>query len=111
MIYLMPIDECATCGARTPRIVTHRCLSQAANGRTSADLAAELQPWIASQVRAGSAGSESLSRPLVGVREAIEREPTLSPAARRHLIGLVDELRRRPTPDRVRHTVAVGGTR
>jgi hypothetical protein len=55
MIYLMPIDECPRCGARTPRIFTHRCSKQEENGRLGADFAAELQAWIASQVAAGSA--------------------------------------------------------
>jgi hypothetical protein len=55
VIYYMPIDECPRCGARTPRIFSHRCGKQEENGRVGAGLAAELQAWIASQVAAGSA--------------------------------------------------------
>jgi hypothetical protein len=50
MIYLMPIDECPHCGARTPRIISHRCSKQEENGHLDDKLAAEYQTWIASQL-------------------------------------------------------------
>jgi hypothetical protein len=69
LIYLMPIDECPHCGARTPRIYSHRCKKQAANGHIAPNLAAELQAWIASVV-AANLERESRVPPLV------ERRPS-----------------------------------
>ena len=43
MIYLMPIDECPHCGARTPRVENHRCPKVEQNGRFGDKLAAEHQ--------------------------------------------------------------------
>ncbi|MDP9244514.1 MAG: hypothetical protein M3O77_05475 [Chloroflexota bacterium] len=93
MIYLMPIDECPHCGARTPRIISHRCSKQEENGHIGDKLAAEHQTWIASQL-AISAQSRSPKPRAIDVQGAIRGEPTLSTAAKRHLIGLVEELSR-----------------
>jgi hypothetical protein len=92
MIYFMPIDECSRCGALTPRIFDHRCTKEEADDRPGAELAAELQSWIASQVAAGSTHSTSSTRVESDLRRAIRSEPRLSPAAKRHLIGLVEDL-------------------
>lgn len=99
MIYLMPIDECPRCGTRTPRIVSHRCTEQEEEGRIGDELAAEFQTWIASQVAASSARSGS-AQAAIDLRGAISGEPDLSATAKRHLIGLVADLRRpsRRTP-------------
>jgi hypothetical protein len=59
MIYYMPIDECPTCGARTPRIVRHRCPKQEDNTGIGDKLAAEFQTWIASQMVAASVRPEA----------------------------------------------------
>ena len=92
MIYLMPIDECPHCGARTPRIFSHHCPKQYENGRVQITLADEIQSWISGQVATSSARLEPSTRPPVDLRGAIHAEPTLSLAAKRHLIGLIDEL-------------------
>jgi len=92
MIYLMPIDECPRCGARTPRIYSHRCPEHGENGRVGGDLAAESQSWIASQLASSSARSVPSTRTPVDLRAAIRGEPDLSVAAKSHLIGLVEEL-------------------
>jgi hypothetical protein len=65
MIYLMPIDECPHCGARTPRIYSHRCKKQAENVHIAPNLAAELQSWIASVVAANLDRAESRIPPVV----------------------------------------------
>ncbi len=91
MIFFMPIDECPRCGARTPRIFNHRCPKQE-NGRVGAELAAEFQSWIASQIAASSTRSGPSTRPPADLRGAIRGEPDLSVAAKNHLIGLVEEL-------------------
>ncbi len=92
MIYRMPIDECPRCGARTPRIVSHRCPKLEEDGHLGDTLAAEHQTWIASQLAASSARSGSPTRTAVDLEGAIRGEPDLSAAAKRHLIGLVEEL-------------------
>jgi hypothetical protein len=92
MIYLMPIDECPHCGARTPRIESHRCPKVEQNGRFGDKLAAEHQTWIASQL--ATAQSRSPERTTTDLQGAIRVEPTLSTTAKRHLIGLVEELSR-----------------
>lgn len=92
MIYFMPIDECPRCGARTPRIFSHRCPKQEVNGRVGGELAAEFQSWITSQLAASSARSGPSTRPPVDLRGAIRGEPDLSVAAKSALIGLVEEL-------------------
>ena len=97
MIYLMPIDECPHCEARTPRIFSHRCPKQQENGHLGDKLAAEHQTWIASQL-AISAQSRSPERTAIDLQGAIRGEPTLSAAAKRHLIGLVEELNRPSRP-------------
>jgi hypothetical protein len=94
MIYLMPIDECPNCGARTPRIFSHHCPSQKENGRVHATATAELQSWIAAQASARPSRLEPSTRPPLELREAIQAEPTLSNSAKSHLIGLVEELSR-----------------
>ena len=71
MIYLMPIDECPHCRARTPRIYSHRCNKQTENSHIDPNLAAELQSWIASAVAANSARGESRTRPFVERRTKI----------------------------------------
>jgi hypothetical protein len=93
MIYFMPIDECSRCGARTPRIYNHRCPAQT-NGSVGAELEAELRSWIASQVTGSSARPASPTRLRSDLRGAIRSEPGLSAVAKRHLIGLIEELRR-----------------
>ena len=93
MIYLMPIDECPHCGARTPRIISHRCSKQEENGHLGDKLASEHQTWIASQL-AISAKSRSPKPRAIDLQSAIRGETTLSTAAKRHLIGLVEELSR-----------------
>jgi hypothetical protein len=64
MIYLMPIDECPHCRARTPRICSHRCKKQTENGHIDPNLASELQSWIASVVAANSDRGESRILPV-----------------------------------------------
>jgi len=91
MIYLMPIDECPHCGARTPRIESHRCSKLQQNGRLGDKLAAEHQTWIASQLAIAQSRSPE---PTTDLQGAIRGEPTLSTTAKRHLIGLVEELSR-----------------
>jgi hypothetical protein len=92
MIYLMPIDECPHCAARTPRIESHRCSKLEQKGRFGDKLAAEHQTWIASQL--AIAQSRSPQRTTTDLLGAIRGEPTLSTTAKRHLIGLVEELSR-----------------
>lgn len=94
MIYLMPIDECSHCGARTPRIFNHHCSKQEAGGRVGTEPAAELQSWIASQLAASSARSRPYTLLPRDLRGAIRREPGLSAAAKNHLITLPRWLRR-----------------
>jgi hypothetical protein len=95
MIYLMPIDECFRCGARTPRICPHSCPEQLTNGHIGPAFDAELQSWIGSLVAASSARSTSPTPRRPDLLGAIRAEPHLTASAKRHLIGLVKELRRR----------------
>jgi hypothetical protein len=69
MIYLMPIDECLHCGARTPRIFSHRCPKPDENGHLGDKLAAEHRTWIASQL--AIAQSRSPKRTAINLRDAI----------------------------------------
>jgi hypothetical protein len=78
MIYLMPIDECPDCGARTPTIASHRCAKPSENGRNGDKLAAEHQTWIASQL-AISAQQRSPARTATYPQNAIRREPASAP--------------------------------
>jgi hypothetical protein len=78
MIYLMPIDECPHCGARTPRIVSHRCAKPDENGRIGDKLAAEHQTWIASQL-AISAQHRSPARTATYPQGAIRRQSASAP--------------------------------
>ncbi len=71
MIYLMPIDECPHCGARTPRIERHRCTKPDENGHLRNKLAAEHQTWITSQL--AIAQSRSLERTTNDLQGAIAR--------------------------------------
>jgi hypothetical protein len=71
MIYLMPIDECPHCGARTPRIDSHRCPKPNENGHLGNTLAAEHQTWIAS--RLAIAQSRSPKRTAIDLQGAIAR--------------------------------------
>ena len=68
MIYLMPIDECPHCRARTPRIEGHRCTKVEQNGRFGDKLAAEHQTWIASQLATAQSRSpeQTTDRPRRG---------------------------------------------
>jgi hypothetical protein len=56
VIYLMPIDECPHCGARTPRIVSHHCPKPEEHTHLGDKLAAEHQTWIASQLASAQHG-------------------------------------------------------
>lgn len=96
MIYLMPIDECPHCGARTPRIERHRCSKPKENGHLGNKLAAEHQTWIASQL--ANAQSRPGGRKTNDLEGAIRGDPTLSTTAKRHLIGLIEELSRPSHP-------------
>jgi len=96
MIYLMPIDECPHCGALTPRIISHRCPKPEVDSHPDSKLAAEHQTWIASQL--AIAQSRPPTPTANDLQGAIRGEPTLSATAKRHLIGLVEELSRPSRP-------------
>ena len=93
MIYLMPIDECHDCGARTPTIFKHRCSTEQ-NGGVQTTAAAEIQSWIATLVAARATRPDPATRRPADLHDAIQAEPTLTDAAKSHLIGLVNELSR-----------------
>jgi hypothetical protein len=96
MIFLMPIDECPDCGARTPRTDSHCCLKPKENSHLGNKLSAEHQTWIASQL--ANAQSRPPGRPTNDLQDAIRGETTLSTTAKRHLIGLIEELSRPSQP-------------
>jgi len=99
MIYFMPIDECPRCGARTPRIFSHRCPKQEENGRVGGELAAEFQSWIASQLAASSArsGPSTLPRSISGAPSeasltSARPRRAISSASLRNFAARADEL-------------------